>query len=315
MRWLLLKDLQILRRSPLQAVLLVAYPVLIAILVGFAISRGPEKVRVAFLNEVPANSRIDVGGQELPQANVQGRICKKVECVAVHSKQEAREKVQSGEVPRGPGPARGPDQQDQLALDPEPGDARSRSDRQRGGPGQGRSGQRPHHRAVGPGEPGDREANRQGRQPLPGADHQGWRAAAARLEHPHPRPQRQRQDPRSAGTGATARAAALGTRRSHPVRRPGGRKPRHRRAADRPPGRTDPGRQGRRRRRVAAAGNLRDRGRRDPHPGLRHRSARRRLARPGAGGERLRPAHPRTDLERGAADREGPCSASLSGWW
>ena len=42
-RWLLLKDLQILRRSPLQAVLLVAYPVLIAILVGFAISRGPQQ--------------------------------------------------------------------------------------------------------------------------------------------------------------------------------------------------------------------------------------------------------------------------------
>jgi ABC-type transport system involved in cytochrome c biogenesis permease component len=98
MRWLLLKDLQILRRSPLQAVLLVAYPVLIAILVGFAISGGPEKVRVAFLNEVPANARIDVGGQKLPQANVQGRICLKVECVAVHSKQEAREKVQSGDV-------------------------------------------------------------------------------------------------------------------------------------------------------------------------------------------------------------------------
>ena len=53
-RWLLLKDLQILRRSPLQAVLLVAYPILIAVLVGFAISRGPEKPRVAFLNEVPA---------------------------------------------------------------------------------------------------------------------------------------------------------------------------------------------------------------------------------------------------------------------
>ncbi len=43
MRWLLLKDLQILRRSPLQAVLLVAYPVLIAVLVGFAISRSPTK--------------------------------------------------------------------------------------------------------------------------------------------------------------------------------------------------------------------------------------------------------------------------------
>ena len=39
----LLKDLQILRRSPLQAVLLVAYPVLIAVLVGFAISPDSEQ--------------------------------------------------------------------------------------------------------------------------------------------------------------------------------------------------------------------------------------------------------------------------------
>jgi ABC-2 type transport system permease protein len=98
MRWLLLKDLQILRRSPLQATLLVLYPVLIAVLVGFAISRGPEKPRVAFLNEVPQNSRIFVGGQKLPRANVQGRICGKVECVRVHSKAEAEDKVSSGEV-------------------------------------------------------------------------------------------------------------------------------------------------------------------------------------------------------------------------
>ncbi len=98
MRWLLLKDLQILRRSPLQATLLVVYPVLIAVLVGFAISRGPEKPRVAFLNEVPQDTRIIVGGQKLPRANVQGRICKKVECVRVHSKDEAKDKVSSGEV-------------------------------------------------------------------------------------------------------------------------------------------------------------------------------------------------------------------------
>ena len=64
-RWLLLKDLQILRRPPLQAVLLVAYPILIAVLVGFAISRGPEDPRVAFVNEVPPNTRINVGGAEL----------------------------------------------------------------------------------------------------------------------------------------------------------------------------------------------------------------------------------------------------------
>jgi ABC-2 type transport system permease protein len=97
-RWLLLKDLQILRRSPLQSALLVVYPVLIAVLVGFAISRGPEKPRVAFLNEVPQSNRIVVGGQKLPKANVEGRICHKVECVRVHSKAEAEAKVSSGDV-------------------------------------------------------------------------------------------------------------------------------------------------------------------------------------------------------------------------
>jgi hypothetical protein len=97
-RWLLLKDLQILRRSPLQAVLLVAYPVLIAILVGFAISRGPEKPRVAFLNEVPADTRVSVGGQQLPAAGVSDRICSRVECVHVKDRGEAVDKVESGDV-------------------------------------------------------------------------------------------------------------------------------------------------------------------------------------------------------------------------
>jgi ABC-type transport system involved in cytochrome c biogenesis permease component len=97
-RWLLLKDLQILRRSPLQAVLLVAYPILIAVLVGFAISRGPETPRVAFLNEVPTGARIDVGGQQLPSANVEGRICRRVECVFVADRAEAESKVKSGDV-------------------------------------------------------------------------------------------------------------------------------------------------------------------------------------------------------------------------
>jgi ABC-type transport system involved in cytochrome c biogenesis permease component len=98
MRWLLLKDLQILRRSPLQAVLLVLYPVLIAVLVGFAISRGPEKPKVALLNEVPSNARISLSGQKLPRANVQRRICARVECVRVHTRAEAEDEVESGEV-------------------------------------------------------------------------------------------------------------------------------------------------------------------------------------------------------------------------
>jgi ABC-2 type transport system permease protein len=97
-RWLLLKDLQILRRSPLQAALLVAYPILIALLVGFAISRGPQQPRVAFLNEVPSGSRVEVGGAQLPAVGVSGRICGRVECVHVADRAEALAKVHSGDV-------------------------------------------------------------------------------------------------------------------------------------------------------------------------------------------------------------------------
>jgi ABC-2 family transporter protein len=98
MRWLLLKDLQILRRSPLQAVLLVAYPILIAVLVGFAISRSPEKPRVALLNEVPVDARVSVGSSELPKIGVNDRVCERVECVQVKSRAEAVDEVRSGDV-------------------------------------------------------------------------------------------------------------------------------------------------------------------------------------------------------------------------
>jgi ABC-2 type transport system permease protein len=98
LRWLLLKDLQILRRSPLQALLLVLYPVLIAVLVGFAISRDPEKPRVAFLNEVPTDTRVSVGGAKLPAAGVSDRICSRVECVHVKDRAEAVDAVESGDV-------------------------------------------------------------------------------------------------------------------------------------------------------------------------------------------------------------------------
>ena len=98
MRWLLLKDLQILRRSPLQAVLLVLYPVLIAVLVGFAISGDTDKPRVAFLNQVPEQSRVTVGGAPLPSVGVDERICSRVECVRVKNRAEAEQEVRSGNV-------------------------------------------------------------------------------------------------------------------------------------------------------------------------------------------------------------------------
>jgi ABC-2 type transport system permease protein len=99
MRWLLLKDLQILRRSPLQAVLLIAYPVLIALLIGFAISREPGNPRVAFLNEVPPGARVATGsGGQLPAVGVHDRVCRQVECVDVSSRAEAEAKVRDGDV-------------------------------------------------------------------------------------------------------------------------------------------------------------------------------------------------------------------------
>jgi ABC-type transport system involved in cytochrome c biogenesis permease component len=98
MRWLLLKDLQILRRSPLQAVLLIAYPILIALLIGFAISPEPGKPRVAFLNEIPQGARIAGGNGRLPAVGVNERICKQVECVDVSSRAQAEAKVRDGDV-------------------------------------------------------------------------------------------------------------------------------------------------------------------------------------------------------------------------
>jgi ABC-2 type transport system permease protein len=97
-RWLLLKDLQILRRSPLQAVLLIAYPVLIALLIGFAISREPGNPRVAFLNEIPPGARVAAGNGKLPAVGVDERICRRVECVEVDSRGEAEAKVRGGDV-------------------------------------------------------------------------------------------------------------------------------------------------------------------------------------------------------------------------
>ena len=66
MRWLLVKDLQILRRSPLLVAMLVVYPILLAALVGFAVTSGPGKPKVAFLNEVPSDANVvDLGGEKV----------------------------------------------------------------------------------------------------------------------------------------------------------------------------------------------------------------------------------------------------------
>ncbi len=99
MRWLLLKDLQILRRSPLLVALLVAYPVLVALLIGFAISGGPDKPTVAFYNGVPEGEEtFNVGGQERDASAFAEQLFDAVEPIRVATREEAVEKVESGEA-------------------------------------------------------------------------------------------------------------------------------------------------------------------------------------------------------------------------
>lgn len=98
MRWLLVKDLQILRRSPLLAALLVAYPIVLAVLIGFAVSRGPDKPRVAFFNELPAQESLQFGNGAFSQEEAFAELCARVDCVDVEDRAEALGKVRDGEV-------------------------------------------------------------------------------------------------------------------------------------------------------------------------------------------------------------------------
>ena len=62
---LLRKDLLILARSRLLVALLIAYPVVIALLIGFAISRSPSRPKVAIVDETPRGQTVEVGSQHV----------------------------------------------------------------------------------------------------------------------------------------------------------------------------------------------------------------------------------------------------------
>jgi ABC-type multidrug transport system permease subunit len=99
MRWLLLKDLQILRRSPFLLAMLVAYPVIISVLIGLALSRGPDKPKVAIVNELPpGQTSFSVGSQHLDVNSFAKELFKSVEPVTVATRAQAIDKVRSGEV-------------------------------------------------------------------------------------------------------------------------------------------------------------------------------------------------------------------------
>jgi ABC-type multidrug transport system permease subunit len=98
MRWLLVKDLQLLRRSPLVTGLLIVYPIVLAVLIGLAISRSPEKPRIAFLNQIPGGSGLQLGSGGFTQDAARRQLCAKIDCVDVSSRAEVEQKVKDGDV-------------------------------------------------------------------------------------------------------------------------------------------------------------------------------------------------------------------------
>jgi ABC-2 type transport system permease protein len=99
LRWLFVKDLQILRRSPLLVGLLIVYPVVIALMIGFALSSPPGKPKVAYFSEVPpGKGSIQLGTQKLNVSSYASQLFQSIQPIKVHSRDEAIAKVKSGQA-------------------------------------------------------------------------------------------------------------------------------------------------------------------------------------------------------------------------
>src|SRR5512132_395248 len=99
MRWLLLKDLQILKRSPLLVSVLIGYSVVVSLVAGAALSSGPGKPRVAFANLVPKEqSEVALGGRRVDATQYADKLFEKVDPIRVDSRADAIAKVKSGEA-------------------------------------------------------------------------------------------------------------------------------------------------------------------------------------------------------------------------
>lgn len=96
-RWLLGKDLRILRRSPVLSALLILYPAVVAVLIGLALSRSPGLPRVAFLNEIPQSSAtISLGKTQININSYEKHLFQALKLVPVHSRAQALQDVRDG---------------------------------------------------------------------------------------------------------------------------------------------------------------------------------------------------------------------------
>ncbi|HEX5146750.1 MAG TPA: ABC transporter permease, partial [Conexibacter sp.] len=86
-------------RSPLLVALLIVYPIAIALLIGFALSRGPDKPTIAILNEIPRTERsFDVAGSKLNADEYLPDLLRSVDVVRVHTRAQAERLVKDGKV-------------------------------------------------------------------------------------------------------------------------------------------------------------------------------------------------------------------------
>src|SRR5262249_30620153 len=90
--WLLLrKDVLVLRRSPLLLGILVAYPIVIAILVGLVASYGSSKPRVAFVDEDNLPASVVLGGHRFDVEHTVDEAGKNVKLVRLSATEAARQ--------------------------------------------------------------------------------------------------------------------------------------------------------------------------------------------------------------------------------
>jgi len=97
-RWLLVKDLRILWRSPVTTAVLVVYPVAVALLFGFALSRGSDKPTVALVDQVPPGEELTIGDQQLGDVVGRRELAKRVKVEDVSSRRKAERKVRDGDA-------------------------------------------------------------------------------------------------------------------------------------------------------------------------------------------------------------------------
>jgi ABC-type transport system involved in cytochrome c biogenesis permease component len=98
MRWLLAKDLRILARSRVLLAVLVVYPMAIALLIGFAISRTPSRPRVAIVDQTPPGETITVGSHVVSVRQYAQQLFSQVRAIDVPTRAQALAKVDAAEV-------------------------------------------------------------------------------------------------------------------------------------------------------------------------------------------------------------------------